>query len=295
VAVEVESRKVLAVGSEAMEMLGRAPEYIEVQRPLFEGVIADYELTVGMLRQYLKQVMGRMWMVGPEVLVCVPSGVTQVEQRAVMDASLAAGAKRAYLLDGPLATAIGAKIPVADSSGNMVVEIGGGASGAAVIALGGVVASKNIRLGGGSMNEAIMEYLRRSQGILVGEQTAENIKKRLASAVRPKHEKTMEVSGRDVVYGLPKKIELGSIEVFEAIKPVLEQIIGVIKETLAETPPELVADIADRGIVLSGGACQLSAFPALISKEIGVSAHVTQDPEMNVIKGVGIVLENLDV
>lgn len=227
--------------------------------------------------------------------MCVPSGVTQVEQRAVLDATVAAGAKRAYLLDGPLATAIGAKIPVAESAGNMVLEVGGGASSAAVIALGGVVVSKSVRLGGGAMDVAIMEYFRKKQGVLIGEKTAENIKIRLGSAVRPKHNKVIEVSGRDVIYGLPKKLEVRSVEVFEAIKPVVEQIVGVIKDTLGETPPELVADITDRGIVLSGGACQLNNFSALVSKEIGVSAHVTQEPELNVIKGTGIVLENLDV
>lgn len=295
VAVEIETRKVLAVGKEAKKMLGKAPEYIEVVRPLRGGVIADYEVTRQMLRQFLRRVMGSAWFFGPEVMVCVPAGVTQVEQRAVLDATLEAGAKRAHLLDGSLATAIGAKVPVAEAKGNMVLEVGGGAAAAAVIALGGVVSGKSVRVGGEKLDEAIGDYLKKQHNLVVGEQTAENIKIRLGSAIRLKRPTKMEVSGRDSVYGLPKSIELSSDQVHEAILPVLDLILAVLRETLEETPPELVADVTDRGIILSGGGSLLKNFNKLVTREMGVSAHVALEPELCVIRGTGTALENLEV
>ncbi|HEX8923232.1 MAG TPA: rod shape-determining protein [Patescibacteria group bacterium] len=294
VAISIEDRKVLAVGNEAKKMLGKTPEYIEVIRPLEEGVIADYEVTEAMLRYFLKQVMGSNWFVGPEVMVCVPAGVTQVEQRAVMDATLSAGARKAYLIDEPLAAAIGAKIPVAESYGNMIVDIGGGAAEAAVIALGGVVTHKSVRMGGNKIDEAIIDFIKKKHNLIIGSQTAEMIKIQIGSAVKPKRPETMEVNGRDAVYGLPKNLAVDSDEIYEAIRPGLDTILMAIKDTLEMTPPELVADISDRGIVLSGGTSQLKNFNVLVTREIGVSAHVAMEPQFCVIKGTGMAIENLE-
>lgn len=295
VAVGIEDRKVLEVGTEAKKMLGKTPEYIEVIRPLQDGVIADYEVTEAMLRSFLKQVMGSNWFFGPEVMVCVPAGVTQVEQRAVLDATLSAGAKRAYLIDKPLAAAIGAKIPVSESFGNMIVDIGGGSAEAAVIALGGVVTHKSVRVGGNRLDEVIVEFIRKKHNVIIGEQTAENIKIQIGSAIKPKKPETMEISGRDSVYGLPKNITVDSDEIYEAIRPTLDLILGALRGVLEMTHPELVSDILDRGIVLSGGTSQLRNFNVLVTREIGVSAHVAIEPQFCVIKGTGIAVENLDI
>jgi len=294
VAVGVEDRKVLAVGKEAKLMLGKTPEYIEVVRPLEDGVVSDYEVTEAMLKYFLRQVMGNAWFVGPEVMVCVPAGVTQVEQRAVLDATLAAGARKAYLIDEPLAAAIGAKIPVSEAAGNMILDIGGGAAEAAVISLGGVVTHKTLRMGGNKLDSAIAAYLRKKHNLIIGEQSSELIKIQIGSAIKLKRAEKMEVSGRDAVYGLPKNIEIDSDEVYEAIRPMLDQVIRIIKETLENTQPELVADIVDRGIILSGGSSQLRHLDTLITREIGVSAHVAIEPQFCVIKGTGIAIENLE-
>ena len=294
VAVGIDDRKILAVGEEAKKMLGKTPEYIEVIRPMEDGVISDYEVTEAMIRYFLKRVMGPAWFIGPEVMVCVPAGVTQVEQRAVMDATLSAGARKAYLIDEPLAAAIGAKIPVSEPFGNMIVDIGGGAAEAAVIALGGVVTHKTVRVGGNKIDRAIMEYLRKKNNLIIGEQTAEVIKIKIGSAIKLKRAETMEVNGRDSVYGLPKAATIDSDQVYEAIRPILDSVIMVIRDTLETTPPELVADIVDRGIVLSGGTSQLRNFNTLVTREIGVSAHVASEPQFCVIKGTGIALENLE-
>ena len=295
VAVSIDDRKVLAVGSEAKAMLGKTPEYIEVRKPLRDGVIADYEVTEAMLRYFMRKVMGPTWFVGPEVMICVPAGVTQVEQRAVLDATLSAGARKAYLIDEPLAAAIGAKIPVSEAAGNMIVDIGGGACEAAVIALGGVVTHSSVRIGGNKLDEAVSEYVRKHHNVVIGEQTAEKVKIQLGSAIKLKRPETMEVNGRDTIYGLPKLVVVSSEEVYEAINESLLAMVMAIKETLEQTPPELVADIADRGIVLSGGSSQLRNFDQLVTREIGVSAHVAIDPAECVIKGTGAAIENLDV
>lgn len=295
VAVGIEDRKVLAVGNEAKKMLGKTPEYIEVIRPLEDGVIADYEVTEAMLRYFMKQVMGNRWFVGPEVMVCVPAGVTQVEQKAVLDAAMSAGARKAYLIDKPLAAAIGAKVPVSESFGNMIVDVGGGSAEAAVIALGGVVTHQGVRLGGNKLDEVIRDFLKKKYNLIVGEQTAELIKTKLGVAVKPKKIETLEINGRDSVYGLPKNMTVDNEMVYEAMKPVLESILRIIRDTLEITPPELVSDIMDRGIVLSGGTVQLKNFNALVTREIGVSAHVAIDPQYCVIKGTGMALENLEI
>lgn len=294
VAIGVEDRKLLAVGNEAKKMLGKTPEYIEVIQPLEDGVIADYEVTEAMLRYFMRQVMGSAWFFGPEVMVCVPAGVTQVEQRAVLDATLSAGARKAYLIDEPLAAAIGAKIPVSEAFGNMIVDIGGGAAEAAVIALGGVVTHKSVRVGGNKLDRAIAEYIRKQHNLVIGEQTSENLKIQLGSAIKLKRPETMEINGRDSIYGLPKNLVIDSDEIYESIRPLLDQIINAIRATLEITPPELVADIIDRGIVLSGGTSQLRNFNTLVTREIGVSAHVALEPQFCVIKGTGIAIENLE-
>jgi len=295
VAVGIEDRKVLAVGNEAKKMLGKTPEYIEVIQPLEDGVIADYEVTEAMLKYFMRQVMGNNWFIGPEVMVCIPAGVTQVEQRAVMDAILSAGARKAHLIDEPLAAAIGSKIPVAEAFGNMIVDIGGGAAEAAVIALGGVVTHKSVRVGGNKLDKTIMDFLKKKYSLVIGDQTAETIKIQLGSAIKPKKLETMEINGRDSVYGLPKNVIISTDDVYEAIRPVLDLILTMIKDTLEITPPELVADIVDRGIVLSGGSAQLKNLSTLVTREIGVSAHVALEPQFCVIKGTGIAVENLDV
>lgn len=294
VAIGIDDRKVLAVGTDAKKMLGKTPEYIEVIRPMEDGVVADYEVTAAMLRYFLKQVMGRAWFVGPEVMVCVPAGVTQVEQRAVLDATLAAGARKAYLIDKPLAAAIGAKIPVSEPYGNMIVDIGGGATEAAVIALGGVVTHKTARVGGNKVDKAIMDGLRKNFNLMIGEQTAEAIKLKIGSAIKLKRAETMEVNGRDSVNSLPKNIQLDSDQIYDWIRPQLDIMIEVVRTTLEETPPELVADIVDRGMVISGGGSMLRNFNVLMTREIGVSAHVALEPQFCVIRGVGVAVENLE-
>ena len=295
VAIGIDDRKILAVGEEAKKMLGKTPEYIEVIRPMEDGVISDYEVTEAMIKYFLKQIMGPAWFVGPEVMVCVPAGVTQVEQRAVMDATLSAGARKAYLIDEPLAAAIGAKIPVSEPFGNLIVDIGGGAAEAAVISLGGVVTHKTTRIGGSKLDQTIVDFLKKNNNLIIGEQTAELIKIKIGSAIKLKRPETMEINGRDSVYGLPKTVAVNSDQVYEAIRPMLDNIIMVIRDTLESTPPELVADIIDRGLVLSGGTSQLRNFNTLVTREIGVSAHVASEPQFCVIKGTGLALENHDI
>jgi len=294
VAVASEDNRVVAVGNEAKQMLGRTPENIRASRPMRDGVIADYVVTEAMLRYFIQKVAGRMTFFKPEVMICVPAGCTQVERRAVLDATLSAGARNAYLIDEPLAAAIGAEIPIAAPSGNMIVDIGGGATEAAVISLGGVVVHKSARVAGNKIDEAIANYVRKKHNLLIGEQTAEEVKLKIGSATSLPKEERIEVKGRDSIMGLPKTVELTSTEVTEAIRPVLHQIMGAIKAVLEETPPELASDIIDKGIVLSGGTSLLRNFDKLVTEEVGVPAHVTEEPMLCVAKGTGAALENLD-
>ncbi len=295
VAIESESRQVLAAGIEARKMEGKSPEYIEIVRPIEFGAIVDYEAAVGMVKWFLRQIMGATWIIGPEVMVTVSSGLTQVEQRAVMDAILEAGGRKVYLIDTPLAAAIGAKISIIESFGNMVLNIGGGVIEAAVVASGGVVASRSIRGGSSRWDEAIGEYLEKKYSLAVGEQSIEMVKIKLGTAVKLKKNEVITIGGRDLVYGLPKNIELSADEVFEVIRPILDEVVLVVKGTLEITPPELVADIADRGIVLMGAAAKLRSLPLLLTREIGVSVHLAMEPENCVIKGAAMALENLDI
>lgn len=295
VAVSIEDNRVVAVGSEAKMMLGRTPGNIEALRPLKDGVIADYQVTEAMLRFFIQKVCGKAFFFKPEVMICVPAGVTQVEKRAVLDATLAAGARVAYLIDEPLAAAIGAKIPIANPSGNMIVDSGGGATEAAVISLGGVVVHKSVRVAGNKIDEAIAAYLRKRHNLIIGEQTAEEIKIKIGSATPLAQEETLEIKGRDSILGLPKMVQINSSEVTTAIRSVLSQIIGVVKGVLEETPPELASDIIDKGIMMSGGTSLLRNFDKLMTEQTGVPCHVAEDSLFCVVRGVGIALENIDL
>jgi rod shape-determining protein MreB len=295
VAVSLDDNRVVAVGKEAKMMLGRTPGNITASRPMREGVIADYVITEAMLRYFIQKVCGRNLFFKPEVMICVPAGCTQVERRAVLDATLSAGARVAYLIDEPLAAAIGAKIPIAAASGNMILDIGGGAAEAAVISLGGVVVHKTVRVAGNRLDEAVAAYVRRKHNLIIGDQTAEKVKIKIGSALPLAKEEKIEVKGRDSIMGLPKLISLNSNEVTEAIRNPLNQIIGNIKAVLEETPPELTSDIIDKGIVMSGGTSLLRNFDKLITQEIGVPAHVAEDPMLCVVKGTGVALENIEL
>lgn len=295
VAVSIRDGKVLAVGQEAREMLGRTPGTIRASRPMRDGVIADYVVTEAMLRYFIQRVMGRAFLFKPEVMICVPAGCTQVERRAVLDATLSAGAKTAYLIDEPLAAAIGAGVPIAEASGNMILDIGGGAAEAAVISLGGVVVAKSVRVAGNKIDEAIADYTRRKHNLIIGDQTAEEIKITLGSALNLKKKREMQVRGRDNATGLPREFTLTSDEVTEAISRPLSQIITTVKAVLEEVPPELSSDIIDKGIVMSGGTSQLTNFDRMLTEELGVPCHVAEEPLLCVIRGTGAALENLDL
>ncbi len=296
VAVRADDNKVVAVGAEAKDMLGRTPGNIVATRPLKDGVIADYVITQSMLSYFIDKVAGRTRFMRPEVMVCIPSGVTQVEKRAVLDATAAAGAGSVYLIEEPLAAAIGAKIPIAQATGHMILDSGGGTTDIAVISLGGVVVHKSIRVAGNKTEEAIANYVRKRFNLLVGERTAEDIKMNLANAiVDGKDEKKMEVKGRDSVTGLPRAIEISESEVNEAIQPVLKAMITAIKEVFEMTPPELASDIIEKGIVLTGGTTLLKNLDNYIARETGVPAYVAEDPLYCVVRGVGVALENLEL
>jgi len=295
VAITVDDGRVVAVGNEAKEMLGRTPGNIIASRPMRDGVIADYRVTEAMLSYFIQKVCGRIFLFKPEVMICAPAGVTQVERRAVLDATLSAGAKVAYLIEEPLAAAIGAKIPIAAASGSMIIDIGGGSTEAAVISLGGVVVHKSVRVAGNKIDEAITNFLKRKHNLLIGETTAEEVKLKAGSATVLDKEETVEVKGRDSVTGLPRAAMVSSTEVTEAIRPILLQIVGAAKGVLEETPPELASDIIDKGIVMSGGTSLLRNFDRLMTELTGVPCHVAEDPLLCVVRGTGVALENLDL
>ncbi|OGY24454.1 MAG: rod shape-determining protein [Candidatus Woykebacteria bacterium RBG_13_40_7b] len=295
VAITIEDGTVVAVGNEAKEMLGRTPEGVTASRPLRDGVIADYAVTEAMLRYFMEKVLGARRFFKPEVMICVPAGVTQVERRAVLDATMSAGAKTAYLIDEPLAASIGAKIPIALPSGNMIIDIGGGSTEAAVISLGGVVVHNSVRVAGNKIDEAITSYIRRKYNLIIGERTAEEIKINIGSATPLEESVTFEVRGRDSISGLPRVVEITSEEVTEAIQLPLKQIVDGIKLVLEQTPPELSSDIIDKGIVLSGGTALLKNLDKLFSQELGVPAQVADNPLLCVVQGTGVALENIDL
>jgi rod shape-determining protein MreB and related proteins len=302
VAVTAEENRVVAVGREAKEMLGRTPGNIVALRPLRDGVIADYTITEAMLSYFIDRAVGKSRFFKPEVMVCIPSGVTQVERRAVLDATMAAGAKVAYLIEEPLAAAIGAKVPIAQAAGHMIVDTGGGSTECAVISLGGVVAHNSVRVAGNKIDEAIANYIRKKFNLLVGERTAEEIKITIGNAYidedktkMPTPAAKMEIRGRDAISGLPRTIELTEVQINEAINPVLIQIVNAVKSVLEQTPPELAADIIDKGVVMSGGTSLIKNFDKLMTKLTGVPCHVAEDALLCVAKGTGVALENIEL
>jgi len=295
VAISLLENKVLAVGNEAKEMLGRTPDTIVASQPLRDGAIADYRVTEAMLKYFLNRVSGRIRFFRPEVVLSIPAGVTSTERRAVIDAALKAGAKAAYVVKEPILAAIGAGIPIHAAQGNMIINVGGGTSEIAIISLGGIVAAHSARVGGNRIDQAISDYIKRKYSLAIGDRTAEEIKIKIGSAIAQVKEDHVEVRGRDLMGGLPKTVLISSNEVTEAIQDELREIINVIKTVLQETPPELAADIMDKGMVLSGGTARLKHLDQLISKTINVPCYVADDPALCVVKGTGIVLENLEV
>jgi rod shape-determining protein MreB and related proteins len=295
VAISIRDNKIVSVGQEAREMIGRSPESIEVARPMREGVIADYVVTEAMLRYFIRKVVGRNPLLKPRVMISVPRGVTSVESRAVHDAAMQAGAKEAYLIPEPLAAAYGAGLPIGTPTGNMVVDVGGGTTEAAVISMNDIVVWSSVRVGGIRTDEAIISYVRKKYNLIIGEQTAEEIKIQIGSALPQAEELTLEVRGRDQVAGLPKTITLTSGEITEAIAEPMASIISVVKQTLEKTPPELAADIIDRGMVLSGGGGLLRNLDKLLTKETNVPCFVAEHPMACVAIGAGRALENFHI
>lgn len=294
VAISSTDKSILAVGDEAKEMLGRTPDTIVAARPLKDGVIADYKTTEAMLRYFINKALGGLRIFRPEVMVAVPAGITSTEKRAVIDATIAAGARAAYIIKEPIAAAIGANIPIGSASGHMIIDIGGGTSEIAVISLGGIVASTSVRIGGNKFDRSIMEFIRKKYNLAIGERTAEQVKIEIGSALYLDDKLVMDVRGRDMITGLPKTIVATSNDVTEAIQKELEGIVTAVKSVLFNTPPELSADVIDKGMVLSGGSGQLRNLDQLISRATGVAVYVADDTQLCVAKGTGITLENLD-
>lgn len=287
---------ILAVGEEAKKMIGRTPGNIVAIRPMKDGVIADFDVTQEMLRHFIGKAYRRNWFKRkPRVVVCVPSGVTAVEERAVIQATEQAGAREVYLVEEPMAAAIGAGLPVSEPNGSMIVDIGGGTTDVAIIALGGIVTHRSIRLGGDEMDEGIIHYIKRKYNLMIGERTAEDIKITVGSAAPEREDKTLEIRGRDMVSGLPKTLEITAEEVNMAMKDPISSIIEAIKVTLEKTPPELAADIMDRGIVMTGGGALLDGFDRLISQETGMPVVIADNTLDCVVLGAGKVLNNIDL
>ena len=295
VAISVFDKKLVAVGNEAKEMLGRTPGNIIASRPMRDGVIADYVVTEAMLRYFIQKTCGRSLWFKPEVLICIPAGATQVEKRAVEDATISAGAKTVYIIHEPLAAAIGAGIPIGEPSGNMILDVGGGAAECAIISLGGVVVNKSVRIGGNRLDDTLIAWIKKKYGLTIGETTAENTKIKIGSAMKIKNDQTILIKGRDNITGLPKRLEISTNEIVEAFSHNLGQIINMVKKVLEEVPPELSADIIDKGIVMTGGTSNLRNFDKLLSKQTGIPCYVAEDALFCVAKGTGIVLENLDM
>jgi len=293
VAIERGTSHVLAVGVEAKRMLGRTPGNIIAIRPMKDGVIADFEITEAMLRYFIKKVHHRRVLVRPRIIIAIPSGITEVEKRAVKDSAERAGAREVFLIEEPIAAAIGVGLPIQEPVGNMIIDIGGGTTEIAVISLAGAVFSKSIRIGGDEMDEAIIEYLKKAYNLMVGERTAEQIKIKIGSAYPQEEEMTMEVKGRDLVSGLPKIITVTSEEIRESLQPPLRAILEATKISLERTPPELAADLIEHGIVLAGGGSLLRDLDKLISEESGLPVHIAEDPTTAVAKGTGMVLNEI--
>ncbi|MDP4093341.1 MAG: rod shape-determining protein [Bacillota bacterium] len=294
VAINKNTNEVLAVGDSAKNMIGRTPGNIIAIRPMKDGVIADFDITQSMLKYFIKQAMSFGVLSKPRVVICVPSGVTEVEKRAVEEATLSAGAKEAYLIEEPMAAAIGANLPVDEPSGSMVVDIGGGTSEVAVISLGGIVTSKSLRVAGDELDESIVHYVKKEYNLMIGERTAEEIKMAIGAAYPKPKEESMEVRGRDLITGLPRNISITSSEIVEALKEPVNAIVDSIKYTLEKTPPELASDIMDRGIMLTGGGALLSGLDILIKQETGMPVSIAEKPLDCVVLGSGKVLDEIE-
>ncbi len=295
VAVTLHENRILAIGAAAKEMTGRTPETIKVYRPLKDGVIADYRITEAMLNYFIRKTSGKMRFLKPELLIGVPAGITSTERRAVVEAGVSAGAKAVYVAKEPILAAIGAGIPINSSSGHMIIDIGGGTSEVAIISLGGIVKSESLRVAGDKIDQAIADYIKNKYNLAIGEQTAEEIKVKIGTALPEKEEKKLEIRGRDLISGLPQNIKISSNEIAVAISERLREITEIVKKVLRETPPELSADIMDKGMVISGGGALLRNIDDLISQTIGVPCFIAEDPLLCVARGTGVMLENLEV
>ncbi|MCX5711751.1 MAG: rod shape-determining protein [Candidatus Omnitrophica bacterium] len=293
VAVERGTSRVLAVGEEAKRMLGRTPGNIMAIRPMRDGVITDFEVTEAMLRHFIRKVRNRRFQVRPRIIIAIPSGITEVEKRAVKESAERAGAREVFLIEEPVAAAIGVGLPIQEPIGNMIIDIGGGTTEIAVISLSGIVFSKSIRIGGDEMDVAVIEYLKKTYNLMVGERTAEDIKIKIGSAYPLEQEMTLEVKGRDLVAGLPKAVTITSEEIREALQEPLRAILEITKISLERTPPELSADLIEHGIVLAGGGALLRGLDKLIAEETGLPVHVADDPLTAVVAGTGVCLENI--
>lgn len=295
VAVERESRKVLAVGNEAKEMLGKTPDTIVAVKPLSEGVIADYDITEAMIKYFIKKVFGSYSFIMPEIMICVPIDVTGVEKRAVLEAAISAGAKRAYLIEEARAAALGSGLDISVPEGNMIIDIGGGSTDVAVISLGGTVVSKTIRTAGYNFDNDIIKYVKKTHNLLIGDKTAEEIKIRIGTALPLEEEEKMTIKGRDLIIGLPKTVEITSEEVREAINDSLMEVVDCVKYVLERTPPELAADIVDKGIVMAGGGSLIRNFPEMIAKFTNLNVRLADNPLESVVKGAGLALDQLNI
>lgn len=294
VALKERDKKILAVGNEAKNMIGRTPGNIKAVRPMKDGVIADFDVTETMLRHFIRKAHKRNRLVRPRIIICVPSGVTEVEKRAVIDAALQAGARSAFLIEEPMAAAIGAGLPIHEPTGNMIVDIGGGTTEVAVISLGGIVTSSSIRIGGDEMDEAISQYIKKNYKLMVGERTAEQIKIDIGTATGDNGDLTKEIKGRDLVNGLPKTITISSNEIKEALKEPVNSILNAVKRTLEKTPPELASDVMGRGIILTGGGALLHGLDDLLIETTQMPVYLAENPLDCVVNGTGNALEELD-
>jgi rod shape-determining protein MreB len=294
VAINTKTGAILAVGAEAKRMIGRTPAHIVAVRPLRDGVIADFDVTEKMLRYFIQKVHRRRWLAKPRVVLCVPSGITGVEQRAVEEATIAAGARNAYIIEEPMAAAIGAGLPIHEPTGNMIVDVGGGTTEVAVISLGGIVTSMSIRIGGDELDEAIIQFIKKEYSMMLGERTAEEIKIAIGSAFPMADEPHAEIRGRDLVTGLPKTIIVSAEEIRRAIEEPVNQIVDAVKNTLDKTPPELAADIMDKGIVLTGGGALLKGLDERLKHETGMPVHIADSPLTCVAVGSGRCLEEFE-
>ncbi|MEE2961029.1 MAG: rod shape-determining protein [Myxococcota bacterium] len=288
-------RRILAVGSEAKEMLGRTPTNVTAIQPVKDGVIADFEVTEAMLRHFIQKALNGRKMVKPRVVICVPNGITEVEKRAVCESALSAGAREVHLIEEPMAAAIGADLPVVEASGNMIVDIGGGTTEVAVISLAGIVYSKAVRVGGNKMDEAIIQHIKKRYNLLIGPNSAEEIKKTVGTAYYDHEVKTMMIKGRDMMAGVPRNVEVNSQEIYEALAEPLSAIIDTLRVALERTPPELAADIVDKGIVLTGGGALLSNLDLRFREETGLPVIIAEDPSSCVVIGTGKVLEHVEL